>query len=69
MSVTEASHTQIPSRGMRAWKKKTSLWQWRTARCGSQGRQMMMMKQHERLCHCQCDANNAYAVTELSATV
>ena len=34
MSVTEASHTQIPSRGMRAWKKKTSLWQWRTARCG-----------------------------------
>ena len=34
MSVTEASHNQIPSRGMRAWKKKTSLWQWRTARCG-----------------------------------
>ena len=34
MSVTEASHTQIPSRGMRAWKKKTPLWQWRTARCG-----------------------------------
>ena len=34
MSVTEASHTQIPSRGMRAWEKKTSLWQWRTARCG-----------------------------------
>ena len=34
MSVTEASHTQIPSRGMRAWKKQTSLWQWRTARCG-----------------------------------
>ena len=33
-SVTEASHTQIPSQGMRAWKKKTSLWQWRTARCG-----------------------------------
>ena len=29
-----ASHTQIPSRGMRALKKKTSLWQWRTARCG-----------------------------------
>ena len=26
-------------------------------------------EQHERLCHCQCDANNAYAVTELSATV
>ena len=35
MSVTEASHTQIPSRGMCAWKKKTSLWQWQTARCGS----------------------------------
>ena len=34
MSVTEASHTQRPSRGMRAWKKKTSLWQWGTARCG-----------------------------------
>ena len=34
MSVTEVSHTQIPSRGMRAWKKNTSLWQWRTARCG-----------------------------------
>ena len=33
MSVTEASHTQIPSRGMRAWTKKTSLWQWRTATC------------------------------------
>ena len=34
MSVTEASHNQIPSQGMRAWKKKTSLWQWQTARCG-----------------------------------
>ena len=34
MPVTEASHTQIPSREMRAWKKKTSLWQWRTARRG-----------------------------------
>ena len=34
MSDTEASHTQISSRRVRAWKKKTSLWQWRTARCG-----------------------------------
>ena len=42
------------TRGMRAWKKKTSLWQWRTARCGgrlwirSRGRQMMMMKTEEQ---------------------
>ena len=52
MSVTEASHTQIPSRGMRAWKKKRPPCgnggpRGVAAGCGfdpgSQGRQMMMM--------------------------